>query len=183
MENKKTEVVVFGGGCFWCTEAVFKMLKGVVSVEPGYAGGTKDTAHYYDVASGKTQHVEVTRVEYDPEAIQFSDLLTVFFASHDATQVDGQGNDIGPQYRSVVFTTTPGQAQRAHTFIDELDASSRTGDPITTTIEPLVEFFPAEKEHLDYYARNKNQGYCQIIIAPKLQKVQKEYADLLKQQS
>jgi peptide-methionine (S)-S-oxide reductase len=174
------EIAVFGGGCFWCTEAVFKMLKGVSSVEPGYAGGTKETADYESVSSGKTKHVEVVRVEYDPVLVSYRTFLTIFFASHDATQADGQGNDIGPQYRSVVFTTSPQQADEARSFIDELDASSRDGAPITTTIEPLIEFFPAENYHQDYYARNQNAGYCQVIIAPKLQKVQKEYADLLK---
>lgn len=179
----KTEIVAFGGGCFWCTEAVFKMLTGVVSVEPGYAGGTKETATYEQVSTGTTKHVEVTRVAYDPSAVDFKTLLTIFFASHDATQVGGQGNDIGPQYRSVVFTTTNAQAEETHAFIDALDASDRNGDPITTTIEPLEEFFPAEDYHKDYYARNKNQGYCQVIIAPKLQKVQKEFAELLKEQA
>ena len=176
----KTETAVFGGGCFWCTEAVFKMLKGVVSVEPGYAGGTQGTATYSAVSSGKTAHVEVTKVEYDPAEIDFKTLLTIFFASHDATQVDGQGNDIGPQYRSVVFTTTDAQAEATHAFIDELDASSRDSDPITTTIESLTEFFPAEDYHKDYYAKNASRGYCQVIIAPKLQKVQEKYAELLK---
>ncbi len=175
-----TEVAVFGGGCFWCTEAVFEMLKGVTDVAPGYAGGSKETATYEEVSTGATKHVEVTRVEYDPAQVSFKDLLTIFFASHDATQVDGQGNDIGPQYRSVVFTTTPAQAEATHTFIDELDASSRDGDPITTTIEPLIEFFPAEDYHKDYYAKNASRGYCQVIIAPKLQKVQQQYAELLK---
>lgn len=175
-----TETVVFGGGCFWCTEAVFKMLKGVVDVEPGYAGGTKETATYEDVSSGTTSHVEVTKVEYDPSVVDFKTLLTIFFASHDATQVGGQGNDIGPQYRSVVFTTTPAQAEATHTFIDELGASSPDGAPITTTIEPLMEFFPAEDYHKDYYAKNASRGYCQVIIAPKLQKVQEKFAELLK---
>lgn len=176
----KTEVAVFGGGCFWCTEAVFKMLKGVVGVEPGYAGGTKETATYEAVSSGTTKHVEVTRVEYDPTEIRYADLLTVFFASHDATQTDGQGNDIGPQYRSVIFTTSDEQAREAHVFIDELDASSRDGDPIVTTVETLPEFFSAESYHQDYYARNESRGYCQVIIAPKLQKVQEKFAQLLK---
>ncbi len=178
----KPEVVVFGGGCFWCTEAVFKMLKGVVEVEPGYAGGTKETATYADISRGTTAHVEVTRVEYNPSDIDFKDLLTVFFASHDATQTDGQGNDIGPQYRSVVFITTQKQAEETHAFIDELDASSESGGPITTTIEPLVEFFPAENYHKDYYAKNASRGYCQVIIAPKLRKVQKKFAELLKKE-
>ena len=175
----KNEIAVFGGGCFWCTEAVFKMLKGVVSVEPGYAGGTKETADYESVSSGKTGHVEVVRVEYDPATLAYRTLLTIFFASHDATQVDGQGNDIGPQYRSVVFTTTNEQAEEARAFIDELDSSSKDGDPIVTTVEPLLEFFLAENYHQDYYARNQNAGYCQVIIAPKLHKVQKEFAELL----
>ncbi len=176
----KTEVAVFGGGCFWCTEAVFKMLKGVVSVEPGYAGGTKETADYESVSTGTTKHVEVARVEYDPAQVAYRTLLTIFFASHDATQADGQGNDIGPQYRSVVFTTNEKQAAEARAFIDELDASDKQGDPIVTTVEPLPEFFSAEGYHQDYYAKNKNAGYCQVIIAPKLQKVQKQFADLLK---
>jgi len=174
------ESAVFGGGCFWCTEAVFKMLKSVTSVQPGYAGGAPEDANYERVSSGHTKQVEVVRVEYDGEQVPYRTLLTIFFASHDATQVDGQGNDIGPQYRSVIFTTTPKQAEEARAFIDELDASDRSGDPIVTTVESLVEFFPAENYHQDYYAKNQNQGYCQIIIAPKLQKVQKEYAELLK---
>lgn len=174
------EAAVFGGGCFWCTEAVFKMLKGVSGVEPGYAGGAKEDADYESVSTGQTKHVEVVRVEYDPSQVAYRTLLTIFFASHDATQTDGQGNDVGPQYRSVIFTTTDNQAEEARTFIDELDASSRDGAPITTAIEPLIEFFPAENYHRDYYARNQNAGYCQVIIAPKLQKVQKEYAELLK---
>jgi peptide-methionine (S)-S-oxide reductase len=175
-----TEVAVFGGGCFWCTEAVFKMLKGVVSVAPGYAGGTTEHPTYEEVSNGDTGHVEVVRVEYDPTQVAYRTLLTIFFASHDATQADGQGNDIGTQYRSVVFTTTEKQAQEARAFIDALDASDRNGDPIVTTVEPLPTFYPAEEYHNDYYARNQNRGYCQVIIAPKLQKVQKEYAELLK---
>ncbi len=173
-------VAIFGGGCFWCTEAVFKMLKGVSGVEPGYAGGSEETATYEQVSNGDTGHVEVVRVEYDPALVPYRTLLTIFFASHDATQVDGQGNDIGTQYRSVVFTTTEKQAEEARAFIDELDASDRNGDPIVTTVEPLVEFFPAEDYHKDYYALNESEGYCRVIIAPKLQKVQKEYAELLK---
>lgn len=176
-----SEVAVFGGGCFWCTEAVFKMLKGVSSVEPGYAGGSRDDADYERVSKGATKHVEVVRVVYDPTQVAYRTLLTIFFASHDATQVDGQGNDLGPQYRSVVFTTSRKQAEEARAFIDELEASSRDGDPIVTTVEPLPEFFPAEDYHRDYYAKNQNAGYCQVIIAPKLQKVQQEYAALLKE--
>lgn len=132
------------------------------------------------MCSGTTGHVEVVRVEYDPSQVSYRTLLTIFFASHDATQVNRQGNDIGTQYRTVIFYTTPEQKKEAEDFIHELDASAQGGDPIATTVEPLGEYYPAEDYHADYYARNKNQGYCQVIIAPKLQKVQKEFADLLR---
>jgi peptide-methionine (S)-S-oxide reductase len=176
------EVAVFGGGCFWCTEAVFKMLKGVVSVAPGYAGGAKETATYEQVSRGDTGHVEVVRVEYDPALVPYRTLLTIFFASHDATQVNRQGNDVGTQYRSVVFSTTPSQKEEAEAFTRELESSAPTGDPIATSVEPLPEFFPAEDYHKNYYENNASAGYCQVIIAPKLQKVQKEFAALLKEQ-
>lgn len=159
-----TEVAVFGGGCFWCTEAVFNMLKGVSHVEPGYAGG----------------HVEVAHVEYNPSEINYSDLLTVFFGSHDATQINRQGNDVGEQYRSVIFYTTEEQKKEAEAFIAGLNASAKEGSPIVTTVEPLSNYSTAEDYHQNYYENNKNQGYCQVIIAPKLQKVQKEFAELLK---
>lgn len=175
-----TEVAVFGGGCFWCTEAVFSMLKGVSKVEPGYAGGALPNPTYEQVCGGDTGHVEIVRIEYDPSQVSYRTLLTIFFASHDATQVNRQGNDVGTQYRSVVFTTTPEQKQEAEAFIKELEDSASEGDPIATTVEELPEFYPAEDYHRDYYARNQTRGYCQVIIAPKLQKVQKEYAELLK---
>jgi peptide-methionine (S)-S-oxide reductase len=177
--EKTPEIAVFGGGCFWCTEAVFKMLKGVTSVEPGYAGGTSPNPTYMEVSGGDSGYVEVARVEYDPSQIAFRDLMTVFFGSHDATQVGGQGNDMGDQYRSVIFYTTPGQKADAEAFIDELDSSDRNGDPITTTVEPLSNYYPAEEYHKNYYENNTKQGYCQVIIAPKLQKVQQKFADLL----
>ena len=176
-----SEKAVFGGGCFWCTEAVFKSLKGVTSVLPGYAGGAMEDATYERVSTGTTGHAEVVEVGFDPSLVPYRILLTIFFASHDATQANGQGNDIGPQYRSVVFSTTKEQEDEARAFIKELQSSSSEGDPILTTVEPLVEFFPAEEHHRDYYARNRNQGYCRVIIAPKLQKVQKEFAALLKE--
>lgn len=174
-----TEVAMFGGGCFWCTEAVFKMLKGVSSVEPGYAGGTVEHPTYEEVSTGTTGHAEVIRIEYDPELVTYRQLMTVFFGSHDATQLNRQGNDIGPQYRSTIFPTTPEQATEARAFIEELERSSAEGDPIVTTVEEHATFYPAEDYHKDYYARNKNQGYCQVVIAPKLEKVQKEFAELL----
>src|SRR6185369_6140661 len=168
------EQVVFGGGCFWCTEAVFKMLKGVKKVLPGYAGGTKEDATYEKVSGGKTGHAEVTYVEYDPSEISYRDLLTVFFASHDPTTVNRQGNDIGTQYRSVIFFTTPEQEAESEKFIKEIDGA-------VTELEPLTEFYEAEDYHKDYFRKNQNAPYCQIIINPKLEKVQKEFAKLLKQ--
>jgi peptide-methionine (S)-S-oxide reductase len=173
------ETAIFGGGCFWCTEAVFKMLKGVHSVEPGYAGGTTENPTYESVSTGNTGHAEAIRIEFDPALVSYKNLLTVFFGSHDATQVNRQGNDVGTQYRSIVLYTTPTQKMEAEDFIAELDASAKDGDAIATTVEPLTKFWPAESYHKDYYANNQNQGYCQVIIAPKLQKVQKEFADLL----
>ncbi len=177
------KIAVFGGGCFWCTEAVFKMLKGVSSVEPGYAGGHTENPTYYQVSNGDTGHAEVIKIEYDPAQVKYRDLLTVFFGSHDATQVNRQGNDVGTQYRSVVLYTDDEQKKEAEEFIKELNASAKDGEPIATEVAPLTKFYPAEQEHLDYYARNKEQGYCQIIIAPKLQKVQEKFAELLKTQS
>jgi peptide-methionine (S)-S-oxide reductase len=179
------EVAVFGGGCFWCTEAVFKMLRGVQTVEPGYADSRPEKAPhaptYLEVAGGSTGYVEVARVEYDPTQLLFRDLMTVFFGSHDATQLNRQGNDVGTQYRSVIFSTTETQKKEAEAMIAELNASAEGGEPIVATVEPLGNYFPAEDYHKDYYANNASKGYCQVIIAPKLQKVQKEFAVLLKE--
>ncbi len=178
-----TKVAVFGGGCFWCTEAVFKMLKGVSSVMPGYAGGRTENPSYYQVSNGDTGHAEVIQIEYDPSQVSYHDLLTVFFASHDSTQVNRQGNDVGTQYRSIVLYSDEEQKKEAEAFIKELNDSASDGKPIATEVAPLTKFYPAEAEHLDYYARNREQGYCQIIIAPKLQKVQEKFAELLKAQT
>lgn len=158
------------------------MLRGVLSVEPGYAGGHIENPTYEQVSGGDTGHVEVVRVEYNSEEVTFRDLLTVFFGSHDATQVNRQGNDVGEQYRTVVFYTEESQKKEAEQFIAKLNASLEEGKPIVTTVEPLSNYFTAENYHKDYFQNNPNQGYCQVIIAPKLQKVQKEYAALLKSQ-
>ncbi|MEO8637592.1 MAG: peptide-methionine (S)-S-oxide reductase MsrA [Candidatus Taylorbacteria bacterium] len=177
MEN--TEVAIFGGGCFWCTEAVFKMLKGVIRVVPGYSGGTKKNPTYDDVSGGKSGHAEVIKIEYDPTKVAFRSLLTVFFGSHDPTSVNRQGNDVGTQYRSVIFYTTPEQKLESEQFIQELNDSNKEGKPIATEITPLDVFYEAENYHKDYYAKNKNQPYCELIINPKLEKVQKEFVDLM----
>ena len=174
------EVAVFGGGCFWCTEAVFKMLRGVISVLPGYAGGKTENPTYEQVCSGTTGHAEVIRIAYDPKLLAFDTLLTVFFASHDPTTPDRQGNDRGTQYRSVIFYTTPEQKRTAEQLIQQLNASSEEGKPIVTEVKPLIQFYEAEDYHRDYYAKNSEKGYCQVVINPKLKKVQERFATLLK---
>ena len=178
--DTKNEIAVFGGGCFWCTEAVFKMLKGVLKVDPGYAGGTTKNPTYEEVSSGSTGHAECTRIEFDPREVKYRDLLTVFFGSHDPTSLNRQGNDIGTQYRSAVFYTTPEQKEIVESLIGELNASNKDGRPIVTEVVPLDIFYVAENYHKDYYEHHKDAGYCQLVINPKLEKVQKEFANLLK---
>jgi peptide-methionine (S)-S-oxide reductase len=179
MENNK-EIAVFGGGCFWCTEAVFKELKGVYGVLPGYAGGTVPNPTYEEVSGGQTGHAECIQIEYDPKEIKYTDLLTVFFGSHDPTTINRQGNDVGTQYRSVIFYTTEDQKKGAEEFIKELNDSNKMGSPIVTEVEPLDKFYVAENYHRDYFAKNKDAPYCQLVINPKLEKVEKNFADLLK---
>ncbi len=174
-----TETAIFGGGCFWCTEAVFKMLKGVKSVDPGYAGGETKNPTYIQVSNGDTGHAEVIKIEYDPSVITYHDLLTVFFATHDPTTLNRQGADVGTQYRSVIFTTNDAQAKEAPAFIKELNDSNEMGAPIVTEVMPLPKFYEAESYHKDYYANNPGNRYCEIVINPKLEKVQKKFAELL----
>lgn len=178
MNQKK--VVVLGGGCFWCTEAVFKMLKGVISVSPGYAGGEKVNPTYEEVSRGTTGHAEVIQIEYDPTSIAFKTLLTVFFATHDPTTRNRQGNDVGTQYRSIILYGDDEQKKEAEDFVQELNDSNEEGRPIVTEIEALKKFYEAENYHKDYYARNQDNPYCEVIINPKLEKVQKKFAELLK---
>lgn len=174
------DIAVFGGGCFWCTEAVFSSLKGVVSVEPGYAGGTVEHPTYEQVSSGTSGHAEVIKFEYDPAVITYNDLLNVFFASHDPTTVNRQGNDVGPQYRSVIFVSNPEQREQAEAFIRRLNTSGSQGAPIVTRVEPMSMFWPAEDYHRRYYENHKDQPYCQVVINPKLAHVQERFASLLK---
>ena len=174
---------IFGGGCFWCTEAVFKSLEGVSKVVPGYAGGHVRHPSYLQVSSGSTGHAEVVDVEYDPGKVSYNDLLTVFFASHDPTSINRQGNDVGEQYRSVILYTTPEQKIDAEEFIRWINSSSTTGNKVVTTVEPLDVFYEAENYHHDYFANHKTAPYCEIIINPKLEKVQKQFANLLKQKA
>ena len=173
------QTAVFGGGCFWCTDAVFKMLRGILLVKPGYAGGTIENPTYEQVCSGTTGHAEVIYLKYDPSKIAYRDLLTVFFGSHDPTTKNQQGNDVGTQYRSVIFYTTPEQKSEAEHCIQEINASSMLGASIVTEVVPLDTFYDAEDYHRDYFAKNPGNPYCQVIINPKLQKVQEKFAELL----
>lgn len=173
------ETAVFGGGCFWCTEAVFKMIKGVSSVLPGYSGGKNPNPTYDQVCSGTTGHAEVIKIEYDPSLVKYTDLLTVFFGSHDPTTLNRQGNDVGTQYRSVIFYTTPEQQKQAADFIKAINASNKDGKSVVTEVVPLENFYEAENYHHDYFATHPGNPYCEVIINPKLEKVQKNFAQLL----
>jgi peptide-methionine (S)-S-oxide reductase len=175
------ETAVVGGGCFWCTEAVFKELRGVSHVLSGYAGGHVDNPSYEQVCGKRTGHAEVVQVTFDPAEISYADILRVFFATHDPTTPDRQGNDAGPQYRSIVLTTDEAQRQTAEQVRAEIAASSVWDAPIVTTIEPLTKFWPAEAEHHDYFARNPWAGYCRVVVAPKVAKFRKQFVDRLKQ--
>ena len=179
MKNNN-EIIVFGGGCFWCTEAIFKMLDGVEGVLPGYAGGVGDNPTYEEVSEGNTGHAEVVQIEYNPTLVGFRDLLTVFFGSHDGSTLNRQGNDVGTQYRSVVFYTTQEQQIETEKFIEEINASSDQGAKIVTEVKPLTVFYKAESYHQDYFEKNPSSAYCQIVINPKLEKVQQKFANLLK---
>lgn len=174
----KYQEIVFGGGCFWCTEAVFKMLNGISSAIPGYSGGEKPNPTYSEVSSGNTGYVEVVKIQYDPEIITFNDLLTVFFATHNPTTINRQGNDVGTQYNSRIFYTTEYQKEESQRFINDLN-SKNEGDRIVTQVLPLDKFYPAEDYHKNYFERHPNDSYCELVINPKLEKVQKDFSNLL----
>ena len=180
MTTSNIQTIVFAGGCFWCTEAVFKSLKGVMSVQSGYTGGTTANPTYEQICTGTTGHAEVIKIEYDPSQIDAKTLMTVFFATHDPSQLNRQGNDVGTQYRSAIFYTTPAQKEQAEAMIKEIDASSADGGKVVTEVTPLGAFYPAEEYHQDYFARNPDKAYCQIVINPKVAKVQEKFAQLLK---
>lgn len=179
--TQKNDIAIFGGGCFWCTEAIFDELRGVASVMPGYMGGTVKDPTYEQVSTGETGHAEVTRVEYDPARISFHDLLTVFFATHDPTSLNRQGNDVGTQYRSAVFYASPEQKKETEAFIKELEASDPGGRPIVTEVMPQDIFYEAEDYHRKYFENHRGASYCEFIIEPKVEKLQKQFAALLKE--
>ena len=174
------EKATLGGGCFWCLEAVFLGMKGIATATSGYAGGHVANPSYEEVCGKRTGHAEVVQVSYEPAIVSFSDLLRVFFAIHDPTTKDRQGGDVGPQYRSIILTHEATQDAIAREVIAELTAARLWGNPIVTEIVPLTQFWPAEPEHHNYFARNPWSGYCQAVVAPKVVKFKKNFADLLK---
>ncbi len=178
-EKKNTEVATLGGGCFWCLDAVFRMLRGVEQVESGYAGGQYLDPTYSDVCAGVTGHAEVVQVTFDPSVISFRDLLGVFFTAHDPTTRDRQGSDVGTQYRSAIFYHSPEQLEVARQMIDELNRNKVWDSPIVTQLAPMTTFYPGERYHQNYYGQNQEQPYCQIVIAPKVAKIRKAYFDRL----
>lgn len=174
------QTAVLGGGCFWCTEAVFLALRGVQSVEPGYCGGHVDYPTYEQICEKNTGHIEVVRVSFDPQQISFQTLLDVFFATHDPTTPGRQGNDVGPQYQSAIFYQDQGQQQAAVQAIERLNRDGSYGAPVCTEVLPAARFWEAEAYHHNFFARNPGQGYCQFVVAPKVQKVQSKFASLLR---
>jgi peptide-methionine (S)-S-oxide reductase len=174
------ETATLGGGCFWCLEAVYVLLKGVHSVRSGYAGGHSQNPTYRQICTGTTGHAEVVQVDFDRSVISFREILEIFFTIHDPTTLNRQGADVGTQYRSVIFYHSPEQQAIAQQVIQEMTAKAIWPQPIVTELSPLPEFYMAEEYHQDYYANNQVQPYCQVVIAPKVTKVRKEYFDRLK---
>lgn len=176
----ETKTIYFGGGCFWCTEAVFSSLKGVVEVKSGYMGGSLPKPSYTQVVSGTTGHVEVVRVAYDPSGISLDDLLSVFFSTHDPTTPDRQGNDVGTQYRSSIFYTEEDQKTSIDRAVERAAQNLAEGKSIITEVRPADTFYPAESYHQHYYQGHPRQPYCQLVIYPKLEKLQKEHREKIK---
>lgn len=174
------ETIYLGGGCFWCTEAVFDRVRGIVDVQSGYANGHLDHPSYDDICTGQTGHAEVVKLDFDPAVISLRDLLLIFFGTHDPTTLNRQGNDVGTQYRSAIFTTQAQQADVAKNLVDEMQAEKAFDAPIVTQIEPLTHYWPAEDYHQDYFLQHPNQGYCAFVVGPKVQKFQHAFSRWLK---
>ena len=174
------EIATLGGGCFWCTEAVFLEIEGVTKVVPGYAGGHVKNPSYQQVVTGTTGHAEVIQVTFDPEIIPFREVLEIFFTMHDPTSLNRQGADVGTQYRSVIYYHDEEQKKASEEFIAEMNGTNVFNLPIMTKLEPFTEFYEAENYHKDYYNRNKQQGYSRFVIEPKLRKVEKEFKNRIK---
>jgi len=180
MSEARTEVATLAGGCFWCIEAVFKEIEGVMEAMPGYAGGTTTNPSYEQVSTGKTGHAETVQVTFDPAKISYRDILNIFFTVHDPTTLNRQGADVGTQYRSAIFWHDEGQRQTAEEVVAEIAKDHIWKKPIVTQILPLEKFYPAEEYHRDYFSKHPEQAYCQIVIAPKIDKLQKKWANRLK---
>ena len=181
--DKKLETATFGAGCFWCVEAIFELVEGVELVESGYSGGHVENPSYKEVTRGKTGHVEVARVKYDPEVVSYEVLLEVFWHSHDPTTLNRQGNDVGEQYRSVIYYHNDEQKKMVEASLKKTEKAGLWKDPIVTTIEPLKNYYVAENYHQNYFENNPNAGYCSYVIAPKIKKFKKEFKHLLKSSS
>ena len=175
MTNEQTEIATLGAGCFWCVDTLFRELRGVKSVVSGYAGGTRANPTYEQVCTGATGHAEVIQITFDPTQISYRDLLDVFFTVHDPTTLNRQGADVGTQYRSAIFAHTPEQRKIAEQTIAEISAQKLWDDPIVTQVVDATEFYPAEEYHQDYYTNNPNQGYCRMVIAPKVAKFRSKH--------
>ena len=178
--SNSVEKATFGAGCFWCTEAVFQRIEGVIDVKPGYAGGHVKNPSYREVCSGQTGHAEVIQLRYDPSVVDYNELLEVFFKTHDPTQLNRQGNDVGTQYRSVIFYHNQKQREKAVEVKQELNQTGIWKEDIVTEISSIDTFYPAEKEHINYYNQNSGQPYCQFIINPKLEKLESLFKQKLK---
>lgn len=174
------DVATLGGGCFWCLEAVYDEIEGVISVESGYAGGHKPNPTYEEVCTGRTGHAEVVQIIFDPQVITFRDLLDIFFSIHDPTTPNRQGADVGPQYRSIILYHNDEQRRIAEETIAELNAAKIWHAPIVTEVKPFTEFWRAEEYHQEYFAKNPYQGYCMAVVAPKVMKARKQFANRLK---
>lgn len=181
-DDKQKTYATFAGGCFWCTEAVFKRLKGVLSVEPGYVGGDTENPSYETVLMGKSGHAEAIQIEFDPTIIPYEKLLDVFFATHNPTTKNQQGNDIGPQYRSAIFYHTPEQKEKAEQAIQTLEKEQRFNKPIVTEVTPFTNFYKAEEHHKNYYDKNQEYPYCEFIISPKIKKLLHEFGNDVKEE-
>ncbi len=180
MTQQDSQTATLAGGCFWCLEAVFDNLQGVTDVVSGYAGGTTVNPTYRQVCAGTTGHAEVVQIQFDPDVITYKDLLEVFFSIHDPTTLNRQGADVGEQYRSAIFYHSPEQKQVAEQVIRELSEEKIWKDPIVTEVTPITTFYPAEDYHQEYFANNPEQGYCQMVVSPKVAKFRKKFAARLK---
>lgn len=181
--STNNQIAVFGGGCFWCTEAVFQRLNGVISVLPGYSGGHVENPTYEQVSTGETGHIESAKIEYDQNLLKYETLLDVFFATHDPTTENRQGNDVGPQYQSAIFYVNQEQKSAAENYIKNLETEKIFGEKIVTKLLPFEKFYVAENYHQNYFNNNRSAGYCQFVIDPKIAKLRAKFAPLLKKET